>query len=47
MNSLIEFHDSTLGEVWSSEKTVVVALRPAYIHQSTGRPGIDSGIGVT
>lgn len=28
------------------ESTVEIALRPAYVHQSVGRPGVDDGIGL-
>ena len=45
MNSAFELHDSTLSGVSESDGSVTVALRPAYLHKSPGRPGTDAGTG--
>ncbi|MBN9522894.1 hypothetical protein J0H58_30995 [bacterium] len=45
MNTAIELHDSAISAVFESGSTVVVRLSPAYVHRSTGRPGIDPGTG--
>jgi hypothetical protein len=45
VNSEIELHDSTLGALTLSDGDAVLSLRPAYVHKSTGRPGIDVGTG--
>ncbi|MFA5193095.1 MAG: hypothetical protein WC740_20490 [Verrucomicrobiia bacterium] len=45
MNTEIELHDSTLAAVGFSRAEAVLSLRPAYIHRSSGRPGIDHGTG--
>ena len=39
----LEFHDSVLAAIHQSDRTSALQLRPAYIHRSTGRPGIDPG----
>ena len=44
LNSDIELHDSVVADVSRSDVTVEIALRPAYVHQSSGQPGIDDGI---
>jgi hypothetical protein len=41
----LEFHDSTFGEATQEDDGVVVHLAPAYVHRSSGRPGIDPGTG--
>jgi hypothetical protein len=46
LNSAVELHDSVVDTVWRSEQTVLLALRPAYIHKSPGQPGVDDGIGL-
>ena len=45
MNEGFELHDSVVETVETTAETVVVRFRPAYIHRSEGRPGIDSGSG--
>jgi hypothetical protein len=45
MNAAIELHDSTVAEIIKQDGTVTVEFRPAYLHQSEGRPGIDPGTG--
>jgi hypothetical protein len=45
LNAAIELHDSVLAEISRSGNAVEIALRPAYVHQSTGQPGVDDGIG--
>lgn len=47
MNEAIELHDSELVAVSSSEDSIILSLSPAYIHRSSGRPGIDAGTGWT
>ena len=44
LNAAIELHDSVVAEISRLESTVEIALRPAYVHQSAGRPGVDDGI---
>jgi hypothetical protein len=46
LNAAIELHDSVLAEISRLESTVKIALRPAYVHQSVGHPGVDDGIGL-
>jgi hypothetical protein len=41
----IEIYDSTLGSVAEDGRHVVIELKPAYIHRSTGTPGVDPGGG--
>ena len=45
MNSALEFHDSVLFEIRREEGAAVFVLRPAYVHKSTGEPGVDEGTG--
>jgi hypothetical protein len=45
MNAAIELHDSTVAEIIKQDSTVTVRFRPAYLHQSENRPGIDPGTG--
>ena len=45
LNAAIELYDSVVAEISRSENAVEIALRPAYVHQSTGQPGVDDGIG--
>jgi hypothetical protein len=45
MNKEIEFHDSKVGLIDVGNGIVTVKLTPAYVHQSSGRPGIDPGSG--
>jgi hypothetical protein len=46
LNAAIELHDSVVAEISRLESTVEIALRPAYVHQSAGEPGVDDGIGL-
>ncbi len=46
LNAAIELHDSVVAEISHLDRTVEIALRPAYVHQSAGQPGIDDGIGL-
>jgi hypothetical protein len=46
VNSAIEIHDSTVAEIAKCNGVVTVHFRPAYLHQSEGRPGVDRGIGL-
>jgi hypothetical protein len=41
----IELHDSRLTVVVLSDESVIVQFRPAYVHCSNGRPGVDAGTG--
>ena len=41
----IEIYDSTLASVTAKGGHVVIDLKPAYIHRSTGTPGLDPGGG--
>jgi hypothetical protein len=43
--SAIEIYDSTLASVVDDGGNVVVDFKPAYIHRSTGTPGVDPGGG--
>ncbi|MHB8412824.1 MAG: hypothetical protein ACYDDI_12890 [Candidatus Acidiferrales bacterium] len=44
LNSLIEIHDSVLTLVETQAKQVKLSIE-AYIHKSTGVPGVDPGTG--
>jgi hypothetical protein len=41
----IEIYDSTLASVADDGGHAIVDLKPAYIHRSTGTPGVDPGGG--
>jgi len=43
-NAAVEIHDSTL-ECITSDGDALVAVLGAYVHRSSGRPGIDAGTG--
>lgn len=45
MNAALEFHDSEVGLVEVGDGTLSVQFAAAYVHQSEGRPGFDSGAG--
>jgi len=45
MNKAIELHDSTLFSVTQKSGTATLHFDKTYIHQSEGRPGVDSGTG--
>jgi hypothetical protein len=40
---MVELHDSTVAEIEKRDGTMIVHLRPAYLHRSRGRPGYDAG----
>lgn len=43
-NAAVEIHDSTLERIEPRGPDMVAVLH-AYVHRSTGRPGIDAGTG--
>jgi hypothetical protein len=43
-NAAVEIHDSTLERIEPRGPDLVAIIR-AYVHRSTGRPGIDAGTG--
>ncbi len=45
MNTGVELHDSRVAELTSVAQELRVAFRPAYVHESDGIPGTDSGWG--
>jgi hypothetical protein len=45
VNSGVELHDSTFEGLDVFGGVSLLAFRPAYLHKSVGRPGIDSGTG--
>lgn len=45
MNEAVELHDSTAESVQREAGVLRISLRPAYVHRSSGRPGVDSGEG--
>ena len=45
MNSALEFHDSTIASAQVGDGALIVFFSAAYVHSSTGRPGVDSGEG--
>ncbi len=44
LNAAIELHDSTVEEVRFANGNLAIAVS-AYVHRSTGTPGIDNGSG--
>ncbi len=44
-NRAIELHDSELGAVSRVGASVVVSFSAVYVHESTGMPGVDAGVG--
>lgn len=46
MNEALEFHDSVVGHVVSSMDAVVFHFAEAYIHRTTGEPGVSPGEGL-
>ncbi|WP_145053928.1 hypothetical protein [Lignipirellula cremea] len=46
MNESIEFHDSTVSCVRAVGGDLVVRFSKAYVHRSTGDPGVSPGVGV-
>ena len=47
VNSVIEIHDSRLESVEQLGENMILRLSPAYIHKSTGEPGVNVGTGWT
>ena len=45
MNAALELHDSEVAEVKVGRDTLRIVFDPAYVHRSSGRPGIDAGDG--
>lgn len=45
MNQVIELHDSEIAAIWLERDEAVIIFSSAYIHQSTGEPGVNSGSG--
>jgi hypothetical protein len=45
MNSALELHDSEIHQITIFEDQLHLEFSSAYIHRSTGRPGIDAGSG--
>ena len=45
LNSQVEIHDSTLAGLTPVGRDLILRLAPAYVHRSTGRPGINPGSG--
>ena len=45
MFTSFEFHDSVLAVIKEEAAQCVLEFRPAYVHRSEGRPGIDAGDG--
>jgi hypothetical protein len=44
-NRAIEFHDSELAAVSQVGASVVLSFSAVYVHESTGVPGVDAGVG--
>lgn len=44
-NRAIEFHDSTFESVRREGKDLALRFSAAYIHESSGKPGVDAGSG--
>jgi len=44
-NRAIEFHDSTLDSVHQQGNDITLRFSAAYIHESSGKPGVDAGSG--
>lgn len=44
-NRSIEFHDSCVESITRDGQTIIVHFSRAYIHESAGKPGRDSGSG--
>ena len=45
MKSALEFHGSDVVELRHADATLQIIFEPAYVHRSTGRPGVDAGSG--
>ena len=44
-NRAVEIHDSVLNEISIHDHCVILDFSSIYLHQSSGRPGIDAGPG--
>ena len=44
-NRAIEFHDSELTALSRSGTSIVLSFSAVYVHESTGVPGVDTGVG--
>jgi hypothetical protein len=44
-NQAIEFHDSTFDGIRRDGTDLILRFSAAYIHQSTGKPGVEAGSG--
>lgn len=44
-NAAMEFHDSIVAAAKTDGAILTIVLSPAYIHRSTGTPGVDKGTG--
>ena len=45
VNATIELHDSIVAEITERYGEVIIHFRPAYLHKSEDRPGVDAGTG--
>src|SRR4051812_24100009 len=45
LHRAIEFHDSQLAAVAQVGASVVLSFSAIYVHESTGAPGVDPGVG--
>lgn len=45
INAGLEFHDSEVWGVESHANSLTVVFSAAYVHRSSGRPGLDAGSG--
>lgn len=45
MNTLIEIHDSTVSDISTIGRDIIITFKPAYLHKSLGQPGSDPGTG--
>ena len=45
MNRSLEIHDSVVAAVTINGDDLIVSFAPAYIHESSGEPGVSAGVG--
>jgi hypothetical protein len=45
LGHVIELHDSELAAVSQIGTSAVLSFAPAYVHESSGKPGVDAGFG--
>lgn len=45
MNQIIELHDSEVAAIWFDNDEAIIIFSSAYLHRSTGEPGVDAGSG--